>query len=258
MIAAAKSDLNIRNIPHDVGAKQAADHARERNSRQSDQTDPYRLPTPTAPKQKPENNPMHSRNMADNRLRLFRINLTRRAKQGYRASIANLRRWRLPAPHPESVMRSTIMADDTEWPLRMVASPAAQCRPARAFSRRCEAKQDEQTRRSRHCFSKLREPVMTSAAYPVRLLRHHRCDDLPCHRSAQAIVFYLRLLPCQPRATQDQNKRRAYRPAVCFGDRPLAGTRPLLAENGRNATAPPVFRSRRMSTSARSHLTAAP
>ena len=35
------------------------------------------------------------------------------------------RRWRLPAPHPESVMRSTIMADDTEWPLRMVASPCS-------------------------------------------------------------------------------------------------------------------------------------
>ncbi|MGY3235823.1 MULTISPECIES: hypothetical protein [unclassified Bradyrhizobium] len=41
---------------------------------------------------------------------------------------------------------------------------------------------------------------MTSAASDAPL-RHHGHADLPCHATAQAIFFYLRLLPCQPRAT---------------------------------------------------------
>jgi hypothetical protein len=46
-----------------------------------------------------------------------------------------------------------------------------------------------------------REPARAFAAYLMRSLRHRRHHELPCHRGAQAIAFYLRLSPRQPRAT---------------------------------------------------------
>jgi len=52
-------------------------------------------------------------------------------------------------------------------------------------------------------------------AYLIRTLRHQRHHDLPCHGMAMVLIFYFRLLPCQPRATlKTKNKRRALRPAV--------------------------------------------
>ena len=71
-------------------------------------------------------------------------------------------------------------------------------------------------RQSKHLLHDPRgNPLVPSAAYLMRWLRHRHDYDLPCHGGAQAIAFYLRLLPCQPRATPTtNNKRRAYRPAV--------------------------------------------